>query len=60
MTNESIHGEVMRRRAEQTWRVSLCLHLARHGNASVLHQLKLKDAKTAAEIVERFTAIPET
>lgn len=60
MTNESIQGEVLRRRAEQTWRVSLCLHLARHGNASVLHQLKLKDAKTAAAIVERFTAIPKT
>jgi hypothetical protein len=59
MTDESIRGEVLRRRAEQTWRVSLCLHLARHGNASALHPLELRDAQTAARIVERFTAIPE-
>lgn len=60
MTNESLHGEVIRRRAEQTWRVSLCLHLARYGNAAALHPLELKDATTAAHIVRRFTAIPET
>jgi len=60
MTDESIYGEVLRRRAEQTWRVSLCLHLARHGNASALHPLELKDAQTAADIVERFTQVPLT
>jgi hypothetical protein len=60
ITDESIRGEVLRRRAEQTWRVALCLHLARHGNTSALRPLELKDAKTAAQIVERFTLIPET
>lgn len=58
--DESIYGEVLRRRAEQIWRVSLCLHLARHGNASAVRPLELKDAQTAARIVERFTAVPET
>ncbi|HBR95024.1 MAG TPA: hypothetical protein DEA90_12760 [Opitutae bacterium] len=59
-TDESIRGEVLRRRAEQIWRVSLCLHLARHGNAAALHPLEHKDAATAAAaIVERFTTIPE-
>lgn len=60
MTDESIRGEVLRRRAEQIWRVSLCLHLARHGNASALHPLELKDAQTAAAIVERFTQVSLT
>ena len=59
-TGESIQGEVLRRRAEQIWRVCLCLHLARHGNASALHPLEHKDAATAAAIVERFTTIPKT
>lgn len=58
--DESIRGEVLRRRAEQTWRVSLCIHLARHGNSAALHPLELKDATTAARIVECFTVIPET
>jgi len=56
-TDESLHGEVLRRRAEQTWRVGLCLHLARHGNAAALHSLDLNDAESAAQIVKRFTAI---
>lgn len=59
-TDEGIRGEVLRRRAEQIWRVSLCLHLARHGNTAALHPLELKDAQTAADIVECFTQIPET
>lgn len=56
-SDESLHGEVLRRRAEQIWRVSLCLHLARHGNASALHPLQLSDAESASLIVERFTDI---
>jgi hypothetical protein len=59
MADESLRGEVMRRRAEQIWRVSLCLHLARHGNAAPLHTLELKDAQCAARIVERFSSIPQ-
>ncbi|WP_308985569.1 DUF3987 domain-containing protein [Thalassobacterium sedimentorum] len=59
MTDESIRGEVLRRRAEQAWRVSLCLHLARHGNTAALHPLELPDAQSAAAIVERFTQIPQ-
>lgn len=55
MEDESIHGEILRRRAEQTWRVALCLHLARHGNASALHPLELEDAEAGASIIERFT-----
>lgn len=55
--DESIRGEILRRRAEQIWRVALCLHAARHGNASALHPLKIKDAQTAAGIVERYTQI---
>lgn len=58
--DESIRGEVMRRRAEQIWRVSLCLHLAQHGNAAALQPLKLTDARTAAAIVEQFAKFPET
>lgn len=53
--DESIRGEILRRRAEQTWRVALCLHLARHGNASALHRLESKDAESASELVLRFT-----
>jgi len=56
-TDESLYGEVLRRRAEQTWRVTLCLHLVRHGNASALHPLDLIDAESAAQIVKYFTVI---
>ena len=56
MEDESIHGEILRRRAEQTWRIALCLHLARHGNASALHPFELKDAEAAAQIVTRFSS----
>jgi len=59
-SDESLHGEVLRRRAEQIWRVALCLHLARHGNASALHPLELSDAESASFIVERFTGIGST
>lgn len=59
IADEGLDGEVLRRRAEQTWRLSLCLHLARHGNASALHPLELNDAQIAAAIVERFTAITD-
>jgi hypothetical protein len=59
-TDESLHSEVLRRRAEQTWRVALCLHLVRHGNTSALHSLKLNDAESAAKIVKCFTAIDST
>lgn len=59
MTDESLHGEIMRRRAEQTWRVSLCLHALRYGTTSTLHPLELSDAQTAVQIVTRFTATPE-
>lgn len=59
MTDESLDGEVLRRRAEQTWRVCLCLHAVRYGNTSALHPLELSDAQTAAEVVARFTVVPE-
>jgi len=53
--DEGLEGEVLRRRAEQTWRVSLCLHLARHGNAAALHPLSQEDAETAYHIATRFS-----
>ena len=53
--DESVAIEVLRRRAEQIWRVSLCLHLARYGNTAAIHPLVKEDAVTAVKIVERFT-----
>lgn len=53
--DESISGEILRRRAEQIWRVSLCLHLARHGRSSLMHPLCLKDVQAATSIVESST-----
>jgi len=53
--DEGLEGEVLRRRAEQTWRVALCLHLARHGNAAALHPLSQEDAETAFQIATRFS-----
>lgn len=55
--DESIHGEILRRRAEQSWRVALCLHAAEHGAQSSLHPLSLVHAQCAARIVKRFTAL---
>ena len=55
--DESLASEILRRRAEQIWRVSLCLHLARHGNTSAIHPLKKTDAVIAAKIVEGFTSL---
>lgn len=53
--DESIASEILRRRAEQIWRVSLCLHLARHGRSSLMHPLCLEDAQVANQIVESCT-----
>jgi len=55
MEDESIFGEVLRRRPEQVWRVALCLHLFRHGNASALYPIELQDVEAAGKITERFT-----
>ena len=55
--DETIHGEILRRRAEQCWRIALCLHAAEHGNESVIHKLSLKHAICGARIVERFTQL---
>ena len=57
--DEGIAGEVLRRRAEQCWRVGLCLHLARYGNSAALHALSPEDAKTASHLVERFTQLTD-
>ena len=53
--DESIAGEVLRRRAEQIWRVSLCMHLFRHGSASLLHPLSVSEAQAARKVVELST-----
>lgn len=54
-TDESIHGEVIRRRAEQSWRVALCLHAVRHGILSGVKHLSLQDAETAHRVVGLMT-----
>lgn len=59
-SDESLNGEILRRRAEQIWRVSLCLHLVRHGNASLMRPLGLPDAEVARRMVEFFTGTPES
>ena len=56
-SDESLTGEVLRRRAEQSWRVALCIHLARYGERSAAYPISLEDAKTAAHIVKRFTQL---
>ena len=56
--DESIRGEVLRRRAEQCWRVALCLHAARHGSASAAHELAHQDVECACQIVDRLTTLP--
>jgi hypothetical protein len=56
-SDESIHGEILRRRAEQCWRVALCLHAAEHGAQSSLHPLSLKYSQSAEAIVEKFTRL---
>mgnify|MGYP001197705916 CR=1 FL=1 len=56
-SDESIHGEILRRRAEQCWRVALCLHAAEHGAQSSLHALSIEHAQCAATIVEKFTCL---
>jgi len=55
VSDESLDGEILRRRAEQIWRVSLCLHLARHGNASLMNPLGLSQAQAARDLVEFST-----
>jgi hypothetical protein len=56
-SDDSIHGEILRRRAEQCWRVALCLHAAEHGDHASLHPLSITHAECAADIVERFTRL---
>lgn len=56
---ESIQGEILRRRAEQTWRVALCLHAVRYGVMATTNSLSLQDAQTAYAIVSQFTRIQE-
>lgn len=56
-SDEYIHGEILRRRAEQCWRVALCLHAAEHSAQSSLHPLSLRHAQCAAKIVERFSML---
>lgn len=55
--DESIHGEILRRRAEQCWRVALCLHAAEHGTSASIHSLSLTHAQCANAIVDRFTRL---
>ena len=55
--DESLLSEVLRRRAEQVWRISLCIHLARYGNMSGTRQLSIEDAQVAEQIANQFTRI---
>jgi hypothetical protein len=57
-TDESIKSEILRRRAEQCWRVALCLHAARHGATAAAHELTLQDVEYACQIVDRLTGLP--
>lgn len=59
VSDESLDGEIQRRRAEQIWRVSLCLHLVQHGNASLMNPLGLREAVAARKIV-LFSTIATT
>jgi hypothetical protein len=52
LQDESICGEILRRRAEQIWRVALCLHAVEHGAKATLKPLELKTAQCAQLIVE--------
>lgn len=54
-SDESIHGEILRRRPEQCWRIALALHAADHGNQAVVNPLSVKHAKCAKRIVDQFT-----
>lgn len=56
-TDESIHGEILRRRAEQCWRVALCLHAVEYGASASIHPLSLAHATCAEAIVEKFTRL---
>ena len=53
--DESIHGEILRRKVEQTWRVALCLHASRHGKLACSEELSLNDVNLAATFVEKLT-----
>lgn len=54
--DESIQGEILRRRAEQAWRVALVLHAGRLGHLSAAKQLGLPDAQTAIRLLEWLQA----
>jgi len=51
--DESIHSEILRRRAEQIWRVALCLHAAENGAKAALKPMTLETSKCAERIVVR-------
>lgn len=53
LEDESIRGEVLRRRAEQCWRVALCLHAVEHGSKAALKPLEIKTVQCAKAIVEQ-------
>ena len=53
--DDSIQSEILRRRAEQCWRIALCLHAVEHGNKAAIQPLSLEHACCATAIVERFT-----
>lgn len=52
--DESIRGEILRRRAEQIWRVALCLHAAEHGAKAALKQMTVETVESAKMIVVRY------
>ncbi len=54
--DSTIEGEVLRRRAEQMWRVALCLHAASCSDSSELSLLSLEHVKVAEAWVARILA----
>lgn len=51
LQDESIGAEILRRRAEQVWRVALCLHAIEHGSKAAMKPLERATAECAESIV---------
>ena len=51
----TIDGEILRRRAEQTWRIALCLHAAHHGAKASAQTMAKETLETAFQIVVATT-----
>ena len=50
-----VEDEIQRRHVEQVWRISLILHVARHGRKAAAAPLSLNDVENAVGIVTHLT-----